>query len=54
MVQGYGAAGAVVRCKGCDGYSGGVRWAQWKGAVERRKSMVGGVICTGYCRVEIW
>ena len=33
MVQGYGAAGAVVRCKGCSGYSGGVRWVQWRGAV---------------------
>ena len=37
MVQGYGAWGTVVRCRGYGGYGGyggGVRWVRWMGAVQ--------------------
>ena len=33
VVQGYGAWGTVVRCRGYGGYGGGVRWVRWRGAV---------------------
>ena len=33
VVQGYGAGGTVVRCRGYGGTVPGVRWVRWRGAV---------------------